>query len=793
MLLDSLSPAELVLVIEDGAKDLAARVSARLRASIRAGIRDWMKSHDPASFDALTADWQEFVAETVQPMLAGAYQLGRLVTMTAAAVPEELIGLGAGGGFHQEAKLWAERSSQRWMGLGQDVASQMPGMLSEAIVEGHGPRTLASQITERFGLGEDAAMTMSRTDLMSAFTNGDRASVQNLTGADRPIKHVWQATNDNRTRPDHRAADQQERPFDEPFDVGGVAMMHPHAPGAPSEQTVNCRCVELYLYEGDRPGGPAVGRALDPAEVMGDYDGSLYRKQRRDPDPMLLHVAEKQGFTGLPQVVDPASLDGLINQGSTEMFRGVPREFAEDFRAGRYYPGTGGYGSGTYVATGPTALEVASMTPGNEVMRLTLSRTARIIDYEDALRLSTEASAATSGAEATFLNDPGRWAASQGYDAIRVRMIPPAGFPRLVARVDYVILNRTAVIVQDVSFEAKPALHQLTQLGKLPRDDSEWHYFYARPDSSKITIDDLFTGGIPQSRITLMKDIDPAMSRLGRQHDGYVIVRVPANTPMDSYDGFQPLKDGRVEYYGPKNAQGERTGIPAKNVLRTVRTVEVEPKRFMWEHELADLAQRDPGNLVRTTVPDKYKPWFEVKSFDPRTRFIEDREVQANYDGHSYEAWRYGKPVDDINNYLRHKRGVGAFGIDDQISVMDAGMRPLSNPTKLYREVGADAFSPDDFAPGSVFVDKGFASTGGDFNQIRGYGGKNAVHIEIDVPAGHKVMVLEQYFTDTKNYRGTNEMIEIVLDRNTRYEVVSYDPELRQLKVRVIGYEPSDL
>lgn len=57
---------------------------------------------------------------------------------------------------------------------------------------------------------------------------------------------TWKARNDDKTRPDHRAADGQTVPIGALFTVGGWAMRYPHDPLAPAEETANCRCKVRY-------------------------------------------------------------------------------------------------------------------------------------------------------------------------------------------------------------------------------------------------------------------------------------------------------------------------------------------------------------------------------------------------------------------------------------------------------------------------------------------------------------------------------------------------------------------
>ena len=60
--------------------------------------------------------------------------------------------------------------------------------------------------------------------------------------------HTWQTQKDEKVRGTHAAADGQTKPINEPFIVGGYAMMFPGdtlTSNPPGDLTINCRCVEL--------------------------------------------------------------------------------------------------------------------------------------------------------------------------------------------------------------------------------------------------------------------------------------------------------------------------------------------------------------------------------------------------------------------------------------------------------------------------------------------------------------------------------------------------------------------
>lgn len=61
----------------------------------------------------------------------------------------------------------------------------------------------------------------------------------------------WAAFIDDKTRDSHADANGQVRDFDEPFDVGGVQLMHPGDPSGPAAEIINCRCDELPVIDGD--------------------------------------------------------------------------------------------------------------------------------------------------------------------------------------------------------------------------------------------------------------------------------------------------------------------------------------------------------------------------------------------------------------------------------------------------------------------------------------------------------------------------------------------------------------
>lgn len=64
------------------------------------------------------------------------------------------------------------------------------------------------------------------------------------TGVPSPVRKVWTTEGDEVVRPAHVIADSQERPLNEPFDVGGERLRWPKDTllGATAGNVINCRC-----------------------------------------------------------------------------------------------------------------------------------------------------------------------------------------------------------------------------------------------------------------------------------------------------------------------------------------------------------------------------------------------------------------------------------------------------------------------------------------------------------------------------------------------------------------------
>lgn len=123
---------------------------------------------------------------------------------------------------------------------------QVADVMRLALEEGWSVPRTADAIHERLtGVASWQATMLARTDLISLSNGASVANAQAL-GEESPNFKVWVATADSRTREDHLEADGQTVPMDQPFDIGGEALMYPGDPAGSDDQTINCRCTVIY-------------------------------------------------------------------------------------------------------------------------------------------------------------------------------------------------------------------------------------------------------------------------------------------------------------------------------------------------------------------------------------------------------------------------------------------------------------------------------------------------------------------------------------------------------------------
>jgi len=103
--------------------------------------------------------------------------------------------------------------------------------------------------------------------------------------SDYEVQKFWINTRDARTRRSHLAMTKDRIALNQPFMVGGVAMMYPGEVGAPAAEVVNCRCVMATEAVKDADGLPILKPRTPPylkkAKTYTDYPQAATNNAKR--------------------------------------------------------------------------------------------------------------------------------------------------------------------------------------------------------------------------------------------------------------------------------------------------------------------------------------------------------------------------------------------------------------------------------------------------------------------------------------------------------------------------------
>ena len=183
-----------------------------------------------------------------------------------------------------------------------------------------------------------------------------------------------------------------------------------------------------------------------------EMDDGAYTGPEEGIQKIILH---EQGFDGLPDVVSTKEMDQYKANGEMEVWRGLDcngdraksAEAAEQFKTGELFVGKGTYGAGTYGGSFGDALSFAGGDRGS-ILRMTIKKGARVIEWKEAHRtIRNWANDLHVDINRPDMTDDGRWAASQGYDVMK---IDATGY--------ILILNRTAMRVDSHTYTKKELL-----------------------------------------------------------------------------------------------------------------------------------------------------------------------------------------------------------------------------------------------------------------------------------------------------------------------------------------------
>ncbi len=145
----------------------------------------------------------------------------------------------------QKALEHVQSRTQPIQDCGQTVRDQLNTALSEGYEAGESTKELSDRVRSVFnGLTKGEAERVARTETGIAF---GFARDEAMKEAGIEYK-AWLSSHGPNVRPAHEAAEADKPvPIDEPFIVGGEALMYPGDPNGSAGNIINCQCVQIAV------------------------------------------------------------------------------------------------------------------------------------------------------------------------------------------------------------------------------------------------------------------------------------------------------------------------------------------------------------------------------------------------------------------------------------------------------------------------------------------------------------------------------------------------------------------
>jgi len=138
--------------------------------------------------------------------------------------------------------------TQTMRGINETLRETLLRKLSQSIAEGGTEREQAQlvidAVRDAFDIAKGRAQTIARTEVHSAFAKGRRLSADST----HPKAKMWLSSRDRRVRPSHVDMDGETVAWAKNYSNG---LIHPLDWGGDPAEVINCRCVEVPIYEGE--------------------------------------------------------------------------------------------------------------------------------------------------------------------------------------------------------------------------------------------------------------------------------------------------------------------------------------------------------------------------------------------------------------------------------------------------------------------------------------------------------------------------------------------------------------
>ena len=247
---------------------------------------------------AVAVTWAEHVDASLYPFLMDTFtdSASRVVDGIADAsgvVVDQLTGT-----YANEVLQYAYN---RMVGIGEALWLNIRDQLVEGYQAGESIDQIAERLSNVAGLTIPRALTVARTEIISAANNGSYLQMLDA-GFEEAVTKVWLATEDARTRLSHRHADNQGVELTGEFNVdiysgdvktGTEPMEFPGDPTATPGNIINCRCSLAFDFEEEAEEVLVAAAAFTEKDHPRDKDGKFKKKGSADKYFKIPDVADK--------------------------------------------------------------------------------------------------------------------------------------------------------------------------------------------------------------------------------------------------------------------------------------------------------------------------------------------------------------------------------------------------------------------------------------------------------------------------------------------------------------------
>lgn len=156
--------------------------------------------------------------------------------------------------------------------------------ITQAIMQGHDMPTIAKKLQEVANMDENAAMRTARTAYTYAENLGRDEAYQKLKAQGIPVKKMWSAILDKRTRETHRLLNGTYANDDDMFGEGilDVLLKCPADPNGEPQEIYNCRCRESIVFP--------------DSLVDHSNDDDIYEKFMKETDPKSYEALKDRNY-----------------------------------------------------------------------------------------------------------------------------------------------------------------------------------------------------------------------------------------------------------------------------------------------------------------------------------------------------------------------------------------------------------------------------------------------------------------------------------------------------------------